>query len=325
MGDFTELDVAEATFSVMTYNLWKTDGRPTFWATRREVLKRQLQKLDPDVLLVQELCPEISECVLEALPSHCCICSTSCKASKVGDESRGSADTGELFEGWREEGNIFYRAAIFSLLDWGQEHIQQEEALRRLFWARLLPRALVAPSAVHLSSSPSLSLPHTLLFSTAHFTWQGHPRECESDINLRKKQARHAATALNRLQQPRDIACFFGGDLNESFWPKRVLEAAGFSDCFSALGLPCRPTHPCRPTLAHEDNNADSVLDWLFARGRQEATADGARGTVRPLLSTVVRDSVGLSSGDPLEEKIMSVQPSDHAPVLAVYRCSVAR
>lgn len=322
MGEFEELNIAEITFSVMTYNLWKTEGKPTFWATRRAVLMRQLRQLEPDVLLVQELCPEISECVLEALPGHCCICSSSCQASKYSDESPGAAGTVELFEGWRQEGNIFYRRALFSLQDWGHEHIQQEEALRRLFWVRLQPRALAAPALVHLSSPSS---PRTLLFSTAHFTWQGHPRECESDINLRKVQARQAAAALNRLQQPRDVACFFGGDLNENFWPKRVLEAAGFSDCFSALGLPCRPTHPCRPTLAHEDNNADSVLDWLFARGQQEAAVDGARGTVRPLVSTVVQDSVGLSSGDPLEENIMSVQPSDHAPVLAVYRCSVAR
>ena len=25
----------QTTFSVMTYNLWKTDGAPTFWETRR--------------------------------------------------------------------------------------------------------------------------------------------------------------------------------------------------------------------------------------------------------------------------------------------------
>jgi hypothetical protein len=114
-----------------------------------------------------------------------------------------------------------------------------------------------------------------------------------------------------------------------------VWQAAEFSDCFSALGLPCRPTHPCRPTLAHEDNNADAVLDWLFARGPREnkdvTINSDLRDTgrcleegwvVRPLVSTVVRDSVGLSSNDPHEQQVMAIQPSDHAPVLAVYRCS---
>ena len=42
----------------------------------------------------------------------------------------------------------------------------------------------------------------------------------------------------------------------------------------------------------------------------------------RPLLASVVRDSVGLSSENPDERGVLSVQPSDHAPVLAVYRCS---
>lgn len=176
------------------------------------VLLRQLRQLDPDVLLVQELCPEITDCVLEALPGHRCIC-----ADSTG--SRGGGDTAGLFEGWLQEGNIFYRDSFFSLLQWGQEDIQQEEALRRLFWVRLQPRALAAESL-----SASANPPHSLLFSTAHFTWQGHPREYESDVNLRKKQARLTGAALDRLQQPRDLACFFGGDLNENFWPKRLLE-----------------------------------------------------------------------------------------------------
>ena len=96
--------------------------------------------------------------------------------------------------------------------------------MRRLFWARLQPRALMAPSSSPSPPSPPPSPSSSLLFSTAHFTWQGHARECESDLNLRKVQARLAAAALGRLQQPRDLACFFGGDLNESFWPKRVLQ-----------------------------------------------------------------------------------------------------
>lgn len=175
---------------------------------------RQLRQLDPDVLLVQELCPEIAACVLEALPGHNCIDASSRHKPDLGNDIDGrnqkdGHDTG-LFEGWLQEGNIFYRSSRFSLVQWGAEHIEQEEPLRRLFWARLQPRALASP--------------HTLLLSTAHFTWQGHPRECSSDLNLRKRQARLAAAALDRLQSPCDLACFLGGDLNESFWPKRIME-----------------------------------------------------------------------------------------------------
>lgn len=119
-------------------------------------------------------------------------------------------------------------------------------------------------------------------------------------------------------------------------------QVAGFCDCFSALGLPCRPTHPCRPTLAAEDQHADQALDWLFARGGLGptsglaesddscSTGGGSSGgsgysacSVRALAASVVRDSAGLSSSDPQERRVLAVQPSDHAPVLAVYRVQV--
>ena len=103
--------------------------------------------------------------------------------------------------------------------------------------------------------------------------------------------------------------------MNESFWPTKLLRGAGFADCFSPLGLPARPTHPNRSSLAHEETNADAALDWLFARG-----APGGDARVRPLLATVVTGSCGLSSDDPDERHALSVVPSDHCPVVAVYR-----
>ena len=273
-------------FSLCTYNVWKTAGEPTAWDVRRPVLLRQLKQLDPDVLLVQELCPEIAECILEALPGHACV--------KNDD-----------FKGWTHEGNIFFRKAMFAEAGHGCEPIEQEEPLRRLFWVRLL--SLAAPESV--------SQPHNVLFATAHLTWQGHAAELQTDTNLRKVQGRQAAAALERLQKPSEPA-FFGGDLNESFWPTKILRGAGFADCFSPLGLPVRPTHPNRSSLAHEECNADAALDWLFARGARGE--GGAR--VRPLLAAVVTGSCGLSSDDPDEKRVLSVVPSDHCPVVAVYR-----
>lgn len=271
------------TFSLCTYNLWKSRGKPACWDVRQHILLRHLRQLDPDVLLVQELCPEISACVLEALPGHTFV--------KPGSGAP---------EGWKQEGQIFFRSSIFALVEAGAEHIEQEEPLRRLFWARLRFR-----------DKSIGSIPSTALFATAHFTWQGHPKECKTDLNLRKIQARNTANALNELRSryPHELQ-FFGGDLNESFWPKRILESHGFVNCFKPLGLPCRPTHPNRSSLAHEEENADSVLDWLFSRGR------GAK----PLLATVVNGSCGLSSDDSDEREKLAVVPSDHCPVVAVYR-----
>jgi hypothetical protein len=290
------------TFSLMTYNLWKTAGVPTMWETRCAVLRRQLQKLDPDVLLAQELCPEITACVLEALPYHSCIGNAPHLTQTSPDGCVASSSSSELFRGLTHEGNIFFRASLFEPGgEYGYEDIRQEEEYRRLFWIRLRFKGGEESK--------------TVLFSTAHFTWQGHPKECNTDLNLRKIQARETARALDRLQRPSE-ACFFGGDLNESFWPKRILETVGFRDPFSDIGLPCGPTHPCRPTLAHEDVNCDSTLDWLFARPSRDQTSM----RVRPLLCVVVRDMVGLSSEDPDERNTLQICPSDHCPVLAIYR-----
>lgn len=356
---------APFTFSLCTFNLWKTAGQPTAWAARREVsagvrvihtpppsvsngapvlmrqghahalrvvsppcgppgcppdrqptrnidvppltcivtpfpaglaglpqvLKRALQHLDPDVLLVQELHPDTTECILEALPGHRHVVPSQAASGDGSDCATSDA-------GWQHEGNIFFRGAMFRLCEYGAEDIGQEEELRRLFHVRL--RCCAGG--------------RTLLVATAHFTWQGHPAEQESDVNLRKAQARKTAKALQRLQLPTE-PCFFGGDLNEGHWPKVILQGAGFVDPFSRLHLPCRPTHPARPCVAHEEQHPDSTLDWLFCRQAIDSSVDA-----RPLLAAVVRDMVNLSSDNPDERHQMAIQPSDHCPVMAVYR-----
>lgn len=313
------------TFTLMTYNLWKSKGKPTSWKERRPILLRQLQKLDPDVMLVQELCPEIHSCIVEALPNHSFVTDTD-------------------VPGWSCEGNIYYRSSMFAEVEHGAEDIAQEEEHRRLFWLRLC--------LVNGEEEKRKKDGHTVLFSTAHYTWQGHPKECESDVNLRKTQARNTVRALESVTAAtttpptsmnkdqggeggeeagrRKECIFFGGDLNESFWPKRIMESAGFIDCFSSLGLPCVPTHPNRSSLAHEEINADSALDWLFHRSSsssesesesESASIDTKNGpTVRPLLASVIKNMCGLSSDDPHERNKLAIVPSDHCPVLSVYR-----
>ena len=154
--------------------------------------------------------------------------------------------------GWFHEGNIIYNAKMFEIIECGERDIGQKEDDRRLFWARLRVKQ-------------EDTIESTMLFATAHYTWQGHRAEWESDVNLRKSQARKTAEALNELQKD-DEPCFFGGDLNESYWPRAVLNQHNFVDCFEPLQFAKTKTHPMRPSVAHEGNNADSVLDWVFAR-----------------------------------------------------------
>lgn len=228
---------------------------------------------------------QISKTILQALPTHKPVATNIAKVP-----------------GWDNEGNIFYHANRFKLKDKTAIDIGQKEKDRRLFIAILV----------------CIETNTEFMVSTAHFTWQGHVAEYETDMNVRKDQARRATEVLSECN-PMSIPVIFGGDLNESFWPKRIFENSDFKDCFEALGLPVRPTHPTRPSLAHEERNADAALDWLFFWNDPDDD-EGKRSELKVLLSTVIKDMRGLSSDDPDERKLLAVQPSDHMPVMAVFR-----
>ncbi len=234
---------------------------------------RQLRALRPDVLFVQELHPLIDEAIVEALGHDRVV------------------DSGNEAESWQLEGNVYWNKDMWEEVEHFSKDIGQEEPLRRLFCVKLKCKATN----------------QVALFSTAHLTWQGHTKEIETGENLRRKQALCAAAALESIGF--DGPIFFGGDMNESFWPKRVFNDHGFVDCFAALSLPVQPTHPTRPSVRWEEVNGDAALDWLFAKGGPT-----------PLLAAVIKDMVGLSSDDPFEQQALAIQPSDHMPVMAVYR-----
>jgi hypothetical protein len=55
---------------------------------------------------------------------------------------------------------------------------------------------------------------------------------------------------------------FLMGDLNEDFHPVRILNQAGFTDCFTALGLPTPATHPARPSSPEEEAKSDRRVTY---------------------------------------------------------------
>jgi hypothetical protein len=57
---------------------------------------------------------------------------------------------------------------------------------------------------------------------------------------------------------------FLMGDLNEDFHPVRILNQAGFTDCFTALGLPTPATHPARPSSPEEEAKSDRRVTTHF-------------------------------------------------------------
>lgn len=216
-------------FVATTYNLWASDR----WPERAEPLRGYLRLARPDVLCVQELRAHSRDLIDAELADH----------ARVEDP----------FEGWCQEGNIYWSTELFELVDYGTEQIGMLEPLRRLFWVRLQP---IGPTGVD----------GTVLVSTAHYTYQGNERERTDGVSPRLEQARRTVAVLAALARHHEPVLFMG-DLNDATNAIRILRDGGFRDSFTSCGAPLLPTHPARPTA---DGNPQ-VLDWQFNKGPIQA------------------------------------------------------
>jgi exonuclease III len=243
--------------SLVTYNLWNTQR----WPERAPALKQFVEVYYPDVLCLQELRVETQSFLDGVLARHC----------RVHD----------ALPGWTCESNIYWNADLLEELAHGAEDVGILEQHRRLFWVRLQPKGTE----------------RTIFVSTAHFTYQGNPREWETGLSPRVAQARRTVEALQRLVRQGEPA-FFMGDLNDGVNPPRILRQAGYVQCFAALGQLSPPTCPCVPTKNLDIGIylGDQTLDWLVANER-----------ARPVAAQVPHCFHG------------DIAPSDHWPVLAVY------
>jgi exonuclease III len=243
--------------SIVTYNLWNVQR----WPERKEALGQFVDLFRPDLFCVQELRAETQSFLDQAMPQH----------RRVHDD----------FPGWTCESNIYWQGALFEEIEHGAEDVGILEEHRRLFWVRL-----------KLSGQE-----RTVFVSTAHFTYQGHPKERETGQSPRLEQTRRTVDALGRLVREGEPA-FFMGDLNDPVHPTRILGEAGYSSCFAALGLLCPPTFPCYPTKNTPVGGRvmNQTIDWLVANRH-----------ARPIAAQVPHCYHG------------DMAPSDHWPVLAVY------
>jgi mRNA deadenylase 3'-5' endonuclease subunit Ccr4 len=211
--------------------MWKVSNYPGNWPHRRLPILECLTTFSPDILCVQELHPLFHDVIAEVLSSH----------AYVKDD----------FAGWQNEGNIYWNSNLFNMIEYGMVDIGMMEPLRRLFWVLLKIKTSEQTTEVQNQSNHISN--QQVLVATAHYTWEGHSQECATDVNLRKQQAQRTTTVLHDLQSKFSdphLAVLFMGDLNESFHPRRILRDAGFNDCFSALRLPCLPSHPQRPSTS---------------------------------------------------------------------------
>lgn len=229
------------------------------WKQREESVRQCLQTLRPDVLCVQELRASTREKLDRFLPGY----------SRVEDE----------FEGWARQSNVYWRDNLFQEVDHGAADVDISET-RRLFWARL-----------SLKSDPE----KTILVSTAHLTYSRNRVERETGKSPRIEETDRTVDALNDIGHDEEPLLFMG-DLNDAIHPHAILSDAGYTDCFSELNLPVRPTYPARPTRPSGNGVIERPLDWIFANDR-----------VRCLSATVPHFYFD------------DFAPSDHWPVLAVY------
>mmetsp|Transcript_71201 Transcript_71201/g.125252 ORF Transcript_71201/g.125252 Transcript_71201/m.125252 type:complete len:303 (-) Transcript_71201:420-1328(-) len=252
------------TSRVATWNVWKISGSPAFWPERRPALVECVQQVDADVLMLQESHHAILEAIMAAKPKYLHVV--------------------DSFKGWGSEGQILWDCSKWEEVEHGAEDVGLYPADRRLFWCRLR----------------SCCTKRTILVATAHLTWCGHNKEITSSANVRKIQARAIALQLrDNLCRPQEPA-FFGGDLNEGFWPRKLLNCAGFMDCFLQLDLAVPVTHPACPSGCPQEDMLDAAtLDWLtsnvYAEAKEACAVDMPR------------------YGD------QQLQASDHNPVVATY------
>lgn len=219
------------TFTSMTFNLW---GDWDF-ARRSDSLFRMMNLRQPDLLGVQELCPQSAEVIDAALPQHT-------RVHEDGD--------------WLHEGNLWWNTELFEEIEHGFVDIGHQEPHRGLFWVKLTHRE-------HPGLAP-------LVLASAHLTFPGNADEVRTERSPRTDQARAAARALSELSA--GGAVIFCLDANDYARPLWAMYDAGFRDPFGSLGRTCPFTFPVtprfdRPMRWEGVHVVEKVLDWQLFLG----------------------------------------------------------
>ncbi len=222
-------------FSVLTLNLWNTE----FWERREKTIQSFLQVFDPDICCFQEVRPTTLSLLDRWLESH----------ERIRDP----------LPGWEQEGNIFFRRGLFTLMEYGALDLQMPETERRLFWVRLGMDGRA----------------ETLFVSTVHLTHQGNADELRTGISHRHREAHIIKENLPRLRGSRE-ASIVAGDFNDPFHPTRIITEAGFFEVFNSLGLISPVTFPSQPTT--DEIQMTEAIDRIMAAG-----------PLRPVLASVPR------------------------------------
>jgi len=133
-------------YTTVTLNCWNT----MYWDVRRPILVDFVKQFKPSVLCCQEVRPAVIEAIQEGASG----------SYQYVDPSRDS------FEGWQQEGNIFWDPFVFSYIECGAIDAEMCEPLRRLFFVSSVPSIMEKKS-----SSPT-------------FTSRGKDRSTERTVRI---------------------------------------------------------------------------------------------------------------------------------------------
>lgn len=224
----------------MTYNVWGNH----YWPQRSEPLVKNLLRILPDVLVLQEVTPEILMLIDQSLMNY--------------DRIK------EKHISWSTESNIYWNTNIFSLIDHGFSSMNLDSHPNRgLFWVRLA----------------SIDNPDIAIFvSTTHLPWVGSPFELETGLNQRISTTQKICNILMDLciSNPNN-SFILAGDFNEDYHPLRILqERIEFVDVYELLDMTAPITHPVRPSDPKEERLPNRTLDWITCRLRPGSRVMGA-------------------------------------------------
>lgn len=226
----------------------------TRWPERSISLNNFLKRFRLDILCFQELCEEICEFLDQHLAGY----------ARIHDE----------FEGWNSESNIYWNTTTFKEDVHGAIDVGIPDGFCRLFWVRLKYGD------------------NSILIATAQLTWPGNHEERITGLSPRVKQINRIIVHLKEIAGPKEPVLFVG-DLNGTAQPIYSLQRAGYTDCFTDLGLIPPPTVPVG--IGH-DLSPSRTVDWITSNSYAQ-----------PIAAMVPQIAYN------------GVPPSDHWPVVAVY------
>lgn len=253
-GDMVPLRV-----NFMTFNVWGS----TLWSPeRRKALQDAVSKADPDVLMLQEITPEILDALDEVLPGH----------TRVKN-AQETAFARVFTKGWSTESQIYFRKSMFDLVESGYEDLELlDHPDRGLFWARFLNEETGV----------------VFIAATCHMPWPGCSEEEATGVNQRVLCAKRVAKKVIALTSGSpDEPFILGGDFNEGFHPQRILrESLQMRDCFEVLDMPPPITHPVRNTDTVEITLPDQSLDLIMFRNCKKCVGAFAKTIRGPIIAS---------------------------------------